>query len=600
MNLSEYNNVFCDSKEALEWSYRNGLPKDAVIKTSSPALLWLDNKNIKHVEARWTVHEMKKFQTTIQKFSEDVYDAAMLATNVSREEALCIVHTAVHFQKTLFKAACLKDDDFIEPRLFLKVDGYGGTNGNNMNAPWEMLLSNNSLLSTRTYILPDNQWTVLTTKGVSIWNRIKLGGVETASFRIITKIMKHLPDWLFRCKVLIPNENELVIEVAANLALRGVKISEISPDTIKDTQVIGRDRSDLMQSIEKIITNRTEQWVVPACVPICRAIFIDKVNKRLSMFDELVVKWGSVIINNSARFVLTNAPGGLNGQALSAACKLSKMPIVSAQHGVTIEISKLHGEVSFSFDNSLSDIVLVYNKKISEVENKSYFSKGKFLVVGMSLRHIRMKNYASKLTKSPPIVYISTNLYKGNLGLFVTWLTDYDRAKKEKKLIVEVLKKLPHRVRYKTYPDDNRRYADIDPILCDLKNTDNIELFDKKIDMRYLISECRIIVTSSATSTLSWPVMSGKPVVFINRKEKNPLTDDAHVSLSKGIFVFDDDKEDFHIRLREFLSKTIDEIEYLWQEKKIFREEMIKNYFSEYNGGAGRRAAKTILREYLN
>ena len=143
------------------------------------------------------------------------------------------------------------------------------------------------------------------------------------------------------------------------------------------------------------------------------------------------------------------------------------------------------------------------------------------------------------------------------------------------------------------------RYSDKDPVLNDVKNSNNIILFDKKVDMRYLLSKYRIIVTSGATSTLAWPVMSGKPVVFINRKEKSPLTDEAYICLSKGLFIFNDDEEDFHKNLSKFLSQPISDIEILWNKKKDFRKDMIKNYFSKYEGMAGKRAAKIILKECL-
>jgi hypothetical protein len=154
-------------------------------------------------------------------------------------------------------------------------------------------------------------------------------------------------------------------------------------------------------------------------------------------------------------------------------------------------------------------------------------------------------------------------------------------------------------VRYKTYPEDNRRYADIDPVFSIVKQADNIELFDKKIDMRYLVADHSIFITTCATSTLSWPIMSGKPVIFINQKNNNPLTDDAYVCFSKGIFVFDDDEKNFHYNLREFLSQPLDKIERLWQEKKSARRDMIREYFNAYPFGAGVRAAKIIIQEYL-
>jgi len=88
--------------------------------------------------------------------------------------------------------------------------------------------------------------------------------------------------------------------------------------------------------------------------------------------------------------------------------------------------------------------------------------------------------------------------------------------------------------------------------------------------------------------------------VFINHKNNSSLADEAYKSLSKGIFVFDADERDFHQNLREFLSQSLDKIERLWQEKEGARKEMLKDYFSAYkNGGAGKRAAQIILREYL-
>jgi len=93
--------------------------------------------------------------------------------------------------------------------------------------------------------------------------------------------------------------------------------------------------------------------------------------------------------------------------------------------------------------------------------------------------------------------------------------------------------------------------------------------------------------------------MSGKPVVFINQKNKSPLTDEAHKSLSKGIFIFDADEQDFYKNIRDFLSQPIDEIERLWQEKEGLRKEMLKQYFCAYSSGAGVRAAKVIIQEYL-
>ena len=128
---------------------------------------------------------------------------------------------------------------------------------------------------------------------------------------------------------------------------------------------------------------------------------------------------------------------------------------------------------------------------------------------------------------------------------------------------------------------------------------ENLDLFDRKIDMRYLLNRHRVLVTSVATSTLSWLIMSGKPVVFINKRHNGPLTENAHRVFSKGLFLFDD-TEGFHERLRHFLSLPIDEIEELWKQKKNARKEMVNQFFtSSYSKNSGEVVAKMIINKYF-
>ena len=73
LDLSIYKNVFCDSKKALIWAYKNGLNKDSLIRSSSPAVLWKKNPNVIHIEDRWNKKDFKEFQSTIKKNSEDIF-----------------------------------------------------------------------------------------------------------------------------------------------------------------------------------------------------------------------------------------------------------------------------------------------------------------------------------------------------------------------------------------------------------------------------------------------------------------------------------------------------------------------------------------------
>jgi hypothetical protein len=608
MDLSQYSTVFCDSKQALEKLYQDGLPRQATIWTSSPALLQEDNKHIKHIEARWTVEEMRAFQNSTEGFIKQVFDSAI--ENFDRDYALTIAHTMVRFNRIIFKAACLTSADLVERRLFVELDSLGDSRGRFLNAPWKDLLGKSKNFSIYKYNLKTN-WSSLTVKGVPLFKRLYIAGLETVFFRIATGkyvglFQKILFD-IFKYKkrqVLMPNENELLIETSSNLFKSGVILKKIS---------VYMNDKDVMKSnicspppiaVIDLLRSRLKLWVVPELIDICLDIFRKEFQQSLNEVLNYKKLWiNKLNFPKDMKSVLfINAPSTLSGIALTSECRKKKIPVVGFQHGVTKEICKTHGEMMIGYETNYSDLVVSYNDFSSEVSNKSFFSIGSSISVGMSNRHLRMRSgqWGDGIQALEPIVYVSTNLYKGNIGLFGTYLTDYHRSINEIKLISEVFAHIPHKVLYKTYPEHYRRYADEDPVIGEVLSSKNIELFGQKTDMRYSVSKYRVFVTSKATSTLGWLVMSGKPVVFINWSDNMPLTDEAYKLIKKGLFLFDGSSKDAFKSMMVFLSKPIEEIERLWEEKSNYREDMIKHLFSSHQSNAGKRAASLIKKNFFN
>jgi len=601
IDFSSYNTVFCDSTKALEWAYSNGLAKDAIIKSSAPAMLWKNKKNIHNIEDRWSTYELDKFQSTIHSFSKNIFNEALNISGVEREIALVVSLSAYLFQKIIYKASCLNEDDFTDPRIFIYVDGKNGPAGNMMNSPWDKLLSHNPSFLTVNYTLSNDEWKTLNTHGISYWRRFKVAGFETIIYRLAIKLTKHLPNSIFKKELLLPNENELNIEIAYFLSLHGIKISKIQLKSLSNVRNKApyKNTEKIYKAVSLIMSERVKEWVTPSAVDITMGLFKSYLEGQLNNFSILVDEWEKIIANKSIakKVVLANAPGSINGRALAYACRKNNIKFMSSQHGVSKEISKMHSILP-GVDNSVADVMFSYNFKSSYIEESTYYNKSKHYVVGMPLRLINMKHLKTIKNPAFPIVYISTNLY--HMGFSLAGKTDYTKAVDEYKLVTEVFSALPHKVCYKSYPEDNRRYADIDPVLMSAYEANNINVFTDKVDMRYLISRYSVFVTTCATSTLGWPVMSGKPVVFINQNNNLPLTSDAYESMSKGLFVFDDNDPNFYKQLKEFLSQPISEIKRLWLEKEKHHNKMIKDYFSEHKDGAGKRAAKIILKEYLN
>jgi len=602
IDFSKYKHIYCDSVQAVKWAYRNGLSKRSIIKCSSPAVLLNDSINTFNIESRWTVAEFKKFHSDIQNLTKNIFNESLKVNGINRELSLSITQFSYDFQKIIYKSACLDESDFHKSCLFIYVNGETGPKGNIMNSPWDQLLKSNPLFETLSYTLEKDTWKTLSDQKISYLERFKVAGYETLIYRLLTRIQKKIPNKKFSREVLMPNENELNIEIAYSLALQGVKINEIQLNLENDyisTNLVDFNFHQLCENIFPIMRERVEQWVTPSAVEVTMSLFKEGLKDKIKTFNCLAAGWEKSVKKSTIkkRVVLMNSPGNVKGYSLAYICRKYKLPMISSQHGVTVEISKAHDELHFGLENSVANIIFSYNEKIIEIEKNTYFNNSKFYNVGMPFRLIRMKRKKIIDSSKESIVYISTNLY--NMGFSLSHRTDYENAKVELDIVTKVLSKLPHKVLYKTYPEDNRRYADIDPVLNKVNQINNISLFSKKVDMRYLISNHKIFITTCATSTLGWPVMSGKPVIFINQRNNNPLTKEAYISLSKGLFVFDFDNENFYLDLVSFLSQPICKIEELWKEKIDGRMRMIEEYFSSCDGGAGKKAAEITMKNYL-
>jgi len=126
----------------------------------------------------------------------------------------------------------------------------------------------------------------------------------------------------------------------------------------------------------------------------------------------------------------------------------------------------------------------------------------------------------------------------------------------------------------------------------------NVEVFNRDTDLRYLLGQHRVVVTTGATSTLGYCVMSNRPLVFVDHPDQAPLTQGAAGGLAEGAFLVSAGADDWVEEMVKLLSRPIEEIEGLWKARTEPRRELVRRYFSAYSDkGAGRRAARIVLAE---
>ena len=98
-------------------------------------------------------------------------------------------------------------------------------------------------------------------------------------------------------------------------------------------------------------------------------------------------------------------------------------------------------------------------------------------------------------------------------------------------------------------------------------------------DLRYLLGQYRMFITTKATSTVSWIVATGKPLLFIDHYCHARLSDDARDAFSQSFFLFDQQDVDFEPRLKIFLERPFGEILEEWNDKALQRLQTIEQFF---------------------
>jgi hypothetical protein len=597
LKLSEVDVVFCDSMEILNHAFGKGLSQKAKIRTSSPTLLWNDDLNTENVESRWSREGIRTFHQETEEYTTDLYNSVINIPG-AQDYGISIARFAINFERMIYKAGCLNSVDFHEPRLFLSVE----TDEILLNAPWGELLRSNPQFMTiwtkeKHRIKPDPS------NPASLWHRLKLGGLDAFLFRSAIKLWKKVPQAMGENQLLVAKENYLIIEAGAQLAKRGVSIKQLALPKQGEPPVQQHDFEKLFETIRPILEKRMSPWLTPEAIAPCIVMFEEEVRNVIVTQDQARYKWKRTldrITEKKKNIVVSNSPHRPVHIALAQECHRRNIPFIGVQHGVTHEISEDYEFQKAIYETNVSDLFITYNDKMAKIAENNMTGRGKSIAVGLSKRHFEAAAVSSNNRFGCPIAYVSTNLYMGNSGAMINYINDEEKAKQESEYL-EIINSIPHRVMYKPYPAFNRRYTDQDPITESAKHMSNITVFTKQTDMRYLLGQFRVIVTTHATSTFSWALFSGKPVVFIDNPDLAPLREEVYPLMKAGIFLFDRRDSDMGVKLKKFLSMPLEQIEKEWkaESKVASRKDLMAGYFTSHQDTlAGKRAADILQEQF--
>tara|TARA_X000000950_G_scaffold108424_2_gene136743 strand:- start:10584 stop:12395 length:1812 start_codon:yes stop_codon:yes gene_type:complete len=592
--------IISDSEEAIKLAKKNGLVEKQKIITSSPYLVL--NKNYFYLESFWTLNKIKKFYASIERNRKEIFKKLSIQKNVSIEEALIVSMQITDYYKIIYKAACLNNKILDNNILYLRSIGYSGRKNIDLNTPWQEILKSKRNFTYLDYKIGKKiaKKSTIHEYISSLFYKIQLMGLDGLLFRLI-KRFKILN--IFRRKIVfVLGENELLEESSFSMIFKGYGIHIIEK---KNNSPYHNSKN--INLIKKIIKNDiykiTSYWVNNDIVNSCENIFFKNLSSGLREFYESKNSTEDFLLKyKNTKNILFNARY-LNSYVLGILItfKKFKIPIISFQHGVTPEISDFKTDHGLYTPGNCSDFFIYFNDAITKIAQSQDFIKSKGHVVGLPNKYFRVSKMKDFFTPSKnKILYLSMNLYKGHFGANNGYINDIEKAKQECYFVQKVLGKIPHHIDYKPYIVENLRYFDEDPVLEIIKNTKNVDLLDHNIDARYILSKYKLVITTSASSTLSWCIMSNVPLIFINDIKQSPLKKSLHNKVKNSVFFFDRSNKYFRSELKDLLSNSLEDISFMYKKKRKNREDLIKNYFSKYKKNAGKRSANFIIKKYFH
>ena len=593
-NMSKYNNldfILCDSKRALLNLQGKINLRNKLVKTSSPSILLDKNINSENIEKKWNYKKLSIFQDSIYDYKAECYDILKKETSISKQEKIFFITIFADFHKMIYKSSCL-DDDFLKKNILLLQMTKKATYSYTINPPWEYLLKNKCDLNILNYDTSDFFYSASInkeTEKANLIDRVYMAGIETIVYRLKNLIYNKRLFNKKKKKVFILSENELLIEQTYKLIMKNYDVLNLNNFQFSLNKSVGLNNKPILRLIDithDLVCKRIKEYVNINFVENTHNYFKNEVKENfikyyqtLNFCREFLKNFSNI---NKNTFFFTGSSSSLKSLACSQAFKELKVKTISFQHGVTAEISGTHLFNRVFHSSSNCDYFAAFNQASKEICNINYFSDAKPIVLGLPKRYFRQRLVSKFKKHKNSLLYLSNNLYKGNIGNLVSRCTDYDIAIREISLLKQVFYKTNKNIYFKSYPTINPRYEDVDPINEYLYHR-KINIIKSKIDARYILKFYTLILCSSATSTLSWSIYSNNPIIFINYHDRAPLQSEAYNLFIKSFFLFDFNKSDFYKNLLNFINLPIEEIQNKWNKMEEYRNNFINFYISSNN-----------------
>ena len=431
----------------------------------------------------------------------------------------------------------------------------------------------------------------------NFWVRLKFEGLNSIFFRLLSILCDKFDKLWTGKRLVYSHENTLLKGTATYLFRNGFLIQKLQANINYNNLSKQKILDELIELTFPKVKNFQKSILDVNYKNKSSFYFYPLYKKYISDYIKAKSYWNKYFLKSDSKKIkacLIGTPRNVVELSYLEVAKKNSIVTASFQHAISKEISEDLLSIDVTYESNVVDNYFVYNREAAKNSKKSRYNIAAEKVVGLP-EDMKKSLQKQKYLGSIPILYATTTLYCGNRGIPArSGSSDIAKANFEYTLIEHVLSKIPYKVHYKPY--FSKRYAGPSFELELAKSKNNININYDEVDLRYIIGDSRVIITTRATSTIGWCVLSGRPVIYIEN-EDNRLNALANKAFKDNLFYFDVREKNWESKLRKFLSLPLNIIEEKWNIKEINRKKFINKFFGEPNTNAEKNSANIILQE---
>ena len=410
----------------------------------------------------------------------------------------------------------------------------------------------------------------------NIFLRLNFESTKSILYRLVFFFSRYA-NFFKNKKIYIIKENSLLKEAALDFFLRGFIFLPLR----RPKKVFFKNNHSVVKKIKPLFENVFKSYYLKATgykinnktMSVILKILISNINEYLTYLK--IIKRLNLISAKGKTYLFLGYASTNFDLACLAIAKQKKITSVSFQHAISKEICDNHFLSDITYEVNYTDKFLAYSKASLEYSNKSRFKRGQAIKANLPEDLQNRSKRSSFLSKKKNILFVSTFILTGNrTNPSRAGESDLNKLKVEINLINNVLSKVPKHIHYKPYY--SKRFIGR-PVEFDIiDNISNISICNQNIDLRYIVSNYKLIITGRATSTFSWCLFSSRPTIFLDFPD-NRLNEETKSILKKSLFYFDTRNSNWEKDLLNLLSDDLRNIENIWK-KKYNKSSLLLDY----------------------